>query len=196
MGGIEYLEHYNETTRKGAVHPLWDMDEYLNANAKRRELVDRYSWSIPTERALTVLGDYAPIFEMGAGTGYWAYEMRRRGIQVQAYDKYPPHRTHNHYHDKARRAWTGVLYGRPPKAKRRPRHTLFLSWPPYASPMAYDTLRAYQGDTFIYVGESAWGCTGCNKFHDLLDAAWNEVDSVNLPQWPAVHDALYVYKRK
>ena len=193
---LEYLDAYYQVTRHGTVDPVWDWGGYLEALTKRRDLVDAYSWAVPNEQALELLGDHAPIFEMGAGTGYWAYEMRRRGIPVEAYDKYPPHRRHNHYHDKAKKVWTGVLHGRPPKAKRRPRHTLFLSWPPYASPMAYDTLRAYQGDTLIYIGEGDGGCTGCHQFHRLLDTKWNELEWISLPKWQGLHDDMRIYRRK
>jgi hypothetical protein len=33
-----------------------------------------------------VLAPYAPIVEVGAGSGYWAYELRQAGVEVVATD--------------------------------------------------------------------------------------------------------------
>lgn len=46
----------------------------------------RYAWSVPTETALATLARYAPIIELGAGTGHWAALLRMRGVDVLAYD--------------------------------------------------------------------------------------------------------------
>ena len=40
--------------------------------------------------ALSLLAARAPLVEVGAGTGYWAAALRRRGIDVLAYDLNPP----------------------------------------------------------------------------------------------------------
>jgi hypothetical protein len=37
--------------------------------------------------ALAAIARYAPIVEMGAGTGYWARCLRERGIDAVAYDE-------------------------------------------------------------------------------------------------------------
>ena len=40
--------------------------------------------------ALALLAARAPLVEVGAGTGYWAAALRRRGVDVLAYDLNPP----------------------------------------------------------------------------------------------------------
>src|SRR5215471_9090998 len=52
--------------------------------------VRRYAFAIPTEAALSVLARFAPIIELGAGTGYWAHLLRRRGVDCLAFDAAPP----------------------------------------------------------------------------------------------------------
>ena len=73
---------------------------------------------------------------------------------------------------------------------------LFLCWPPYAAPMAADALAAYDGDTLIYVGEGAEGCTGDDRFREALAANWDEVADHRLVQWFGLHDWITVYRRR
>ena len=51
--------------------------------------------------ALDALAARAPLVEVGAGLGFWAELLRRRGVRVAAYDSHPPSpRSHapNEYH--------------------------------------------------------------------------------------------------
>lgn len=175
-----------------------DTDRYVSRHfqsfIQRPRYVERYAWAVPNEKALQTVAKYGPFIEIGAGTGYWAYLLRRRGVQIRAYDLYPPHREANHYHPD-QKVWTTVYRGGPEKASLYPKRSLLLCWPPYASPMAYDTLQAYDGPTVIYVGE--WeGCTADDSFHEALETEWTRVETVNLPTWPGIRDFLSVWKRK
>ena len=53
-------------------------------------LTDRYTYVVPTSNLLTVLCSRAPIVELGAGTGYWAYLLRQMDVDIIAYDLVPP----------------------------------------------------------------------------------------------------------
>lgn len=157
----------------------------------RDELRKTFGWSIPTPQALNVVARHAPLLDLGAGGGYWTYLLRKRGVDVLAYDARPPDVRKNHW---CRKAWTPVLHGRARKAKQFSERTLFLSWPPYSWPFAYNALSKYRGSTVIYVGE--WrGCTGDDAFHDLLDREWTEVERARIPQWSGLHDELSVHRR-
>ena len=50
-----------------------------------------YSWGIPADEALTVIENVSPagIVEVGAGTGYWAMLLKKRGVDIVAYDRTP-----------------------------------------------------------------------------------------------------------
>jgi hypothetical protein len=156
----------------------------------------KYAWSVPNEEALETIAALGPIIEIGAGTGYWAHLLRSLyKVNVLAYDKYPVSQKPNRYH-KGAKAWTGVLPGRPVKAGKHPDRALMLCWPPYDTPMGYEALKAYKGSTVVYIGESAWGCTGDAAFHRLLDEEWTEQKHVRLPNYGGIHDTLTVYTRK
>lgn len=157
----------------------------------RFELVKQYAFAIPCEEALVALSELGPIIEMGAGTGYWTYLLRKRGVDIQAYDKHVG--DSNHY--KFAKKWTGVLKGRPGKLKKRGNRTLFLCWPDYNTDFASNCLKRYTGETVAYIGEGGYGCTGDEAFHAALNRDWTEVKEVRIPQWEGIHDSLYIYRR-
>lgn len=166
----------------------------------RDALVARYAWAIPDNDALALIARYAPVIEIGAGTGYWALLLRERGVDVLAYDIEPPttdaHANSYHRNELAvGTAWTEVLPGGPDMAAAHPERALFLCWPPYDEPMAAQCVRAYTGDTLIYIGEMAGGCTGDDDFHTLLATEWEERGRRWLPQWRGIHDGLFIYTR-
>jgi protein-L-isoaspartate O-methyltransferase len=50
----------------------------------------KYPCAAFNSAALALLAARAPLVEVGAGTGYWAAALRRRGVDVLAYDLNPP----------------------------------------------------------------------------------------------------------
>jgi len=152
----------------------------------RNLLVEHYAWAVPSQYALReILTHGEKIVEVGAGKGYWAQCLRELGGRVTAYDIDVPEET-----------WGTVLPGDTDSVRAHPDATLFLCWPPYNTSMARDVLRAYTGDTVAYVGEGWHGCTADDEFHDALEYEWEEVDRVDIPTFPHIHDCLYIYKRR
>lgn len=162
---------------------------------RRRELARKYAWAIPDDRAILALARYAPIVEIGAGTGYWASLLRAVGASIIAYDENPPSLASaaNHWHPGAQQ-WTTVLRGDALSAHAHFERTLMLCWPPYDSPMAHDALCSYGGNRVVYIGE--WGgCTADDAFHEELEKHWTEVLSIDIPHWETVHDSMMVFER-
>lgn len=89
-----------------------------------------------------------------------------------------------------------ISQGGPSKILQHQDCALFLCWPPYDEPMAYECLQLYQGSHVIYVGESPGGCNACDNFFRLLDKEWQEVKRVSIPQWQTIHDFLVIYSRR
>lgn len=73
---------------------------------------------------------------------------------------------------------------------------LFMSWPHFKDTVASDTLRGFKGNKMIFVGESRYGCTGDDSFFCMIENGWQQVDSISIPQWPDIHDKIYLYVRK
>lgn len=71
-----------------------------------------------------------------------------------------------------------------------------LCWPSYDDPMGFNTLSTFTGNKLIYIGEGDGGCTGDDKFHDLLREEWKEVKEIDIRQWIGIHDAMFFFERK
>lgn len=141
------------------------------AGLDRGALCRRYSWSIPTPGDIAWIGTVARgrgVVELGAGGGYWAALMRAAGIDTLAYDPYPACRTNGC----AARAHTTVEPGDDSLAARHGDRALFLCWPSHNDAWAARALAAYRGDTLIYAGQDAGGCTADDGFFELLDRGW------------------------
>jgi hypothetical protein len=172
-------------------------DPHISRRTVRDRLVRTYSWAIPDDRAIRTLLDHAPLVEIGAGTGYWAYLIRQCGGDIIAYDIKPlsPGHDNGYFHYEAT-TWTEVLEGDVQVLDGHPDRTLFLCWPPHDTDMALGALCQFRGDTVIYVGEQEGGCTGTDHFFQELEDNWYRDGVVPIPQWDGMHDSLYIYNRK
>lgn len=149
-----------------------------------------FAWSIPSPADLAWILDLLDgrdVVEIGAGAGYWAWQLRQLGVEVAAVDNgswtFP-------------NSWSAVERGGPDHAALYPGRALLLVWPPYGDAMASDALAAYAGDLVIYAGEGDGGCTGDQTFHDQLGAGWTEVGHAphHATFW-SVHCWLTAYRR-
>lgn len=148
-----------------------------------------YSFAVPTAEVIAELAKLGPIVEVGAGAGYWAMLLQQAGADVIAYDRAPQSKQFT-------RRWTEIRRRGPRVAQYHPDRALLLCWPPYNTPMAYEALQAYRGQTVIYVGEGHSGCTGDDRFHELLSAEWERVAEYGIPQWDNMCDDVTVYRRR
>jgi len=173
------------------------INKRTNESIARNDLVHKYAWAIPCKAALEKIKKYSPIIEIGAGSGYWAYLLKEIGVEIVASDINPPKENEevNTWHPN-NKCWTEIIEGGIELIERYPNHTLFLCWPPYNDPLAYNTLKSYKGKYFIFIGESEGGCTGDEKFFKYLEDTFEEIDTVIIPQYDGVHDYLTIYERK
>jgi hypothetical protein len=152
-------------------HDLY-FDELKEINAWVEAYVHKYAWAIPNDDVLLEIAKYSPLIEVGAGTGYWAWLLRQLGVDILAFDKYPPSQnstSKSEFHPDTD-TWTEVLQGDESVLDSIVDRTLFLCWPPSNHPMAFETLSRFRGSTFLFVGED-WPSrtTGNEDFFRLLD---------------------------
>jgi hypothetical protein len=182
------------------------------AREKRYELCWRYCWAVPDPDTLDVVAKWLgpKAIEIGAGTGYWAWQLSERGVDIVAYDAKPPDRVTTNYWCSPRTGRYGELVGElrevffplqkgGPSMLARQAHadrTLFLCWPPYNEDMASLCLEHYQGERLVYLGESAGGCTGDAQFFEALERDWALVETHRPMQWDGIHDWVQVYERR
>jgi hypothetical protein len=210
----------DQLTPDGVENPLWEMIRHIpgapswrgdriepdfvhavmtpeTRQLDRFNLCARFSWSIPSPgdmRWLARLLDGRGVVEIGAGSGYWAWQMVQVGIDVLAYDPNLPgpdnrYVKHELFHP--------VLPGDDRMAAHYPDRALLLCWPPYSDSTAADALRAYGGDLLVYIGEPEGGCTGDDEFHKLLDSEWDEAGASPFHvTWSGIHCYMTAYRRR
>ena len=180
--------------------PLADLrdDRTGYAPMLRDDFVAKFGFGVLTARVIDdlidLIGPDAQILEVGAGSGYLAYELQAAGLDVRATDP--------GYMDAM---WTGLrpneygvvecLTGVEAVEEYGPDYTLMMVWPAMDSWPA-DTLEAYRGGQLILVGEDRDGCTGTDRLFDILEAGWEEVGRIGIPRFPRVFDSLTVWRRR
>lgn len=164
--------------------------QYMKSHGMRTKLVARYAFAVPSPESIKALTEFSDgrICEVGSGTGYWAKLLSEAGADVQAIDDRSSH-FKNHRYDTHFKSVEGSA------EKIEHDRMLFLCWPPM-EPLASNCLDWYLGKRLAYIGEGYGGCTADDDFHDRVVERWKEVAEIDLPQWPGVHDRLYLYERK
>ncbi len=169
-----------------------------------------YAWAIPDPASLAFVAQWLgpQAVEMGAGTGYWAWQLSQLGVDMRCYDQCPPDRNYlNHWHSPMdvqdghfllipRKTYFPVQEGEPEVLAQHRERTLFLCWPPYDDPMGEDALRAYPGKRLVYIGEGGGGCNANDAFFSLLYDEWKRIASHGIVEWQSIHDHITVYERR
>jgi hypothetical protein len=147
---------------------IWSLQADLG-----EELVNRYSWATPDDRALRIIKHFAPIVEVGCGSNaYWCRLMNQSGIDVIGYDKSPEHggQIHQDQTKSSKKGKQGkdsfvVHRGGPEVLAQCTDRTLFLCYPDEdvndnnegdddaAASLGEACLQHYNGDYIIHVGE-------------------------------------------
>ena len=177
-----------------AGYPLVDLGRGIEL---RHRFVRSFGFAIPDEEALLAVARYGPIIEVGAGAGYWAYELEALGVDIIATDIHPPPSSRPPIGTvRFERQWHPVVeMDAATAAKVYPDRTLMLVWPSYAMPWAAEALEVYAGRRVIYVGEVG-GCCADARFDELLEARFEVLAAHRIPTWSGLHDGLSVWRRK
>ncbi|MFJ5532400.1 hypothetical protein [Streptomyces sp. NPDC093261] len=165
--------------------------------ADRRYLATTYTWSIISPgdvawMAKTLEG--RKVVEIGAGSGYWAWQLEQAGTDVAAYDPFPPGEDNGFA--KAG-PYTTVLSDDSSAVKHHQDRALLMVWPPYGGEHARHALSLYEGDLLLYAGEPWGGATADDEFYELLAAEWEQVSaSPKHVSWWGINCELAAYQRK
>jgi hypothetical protein len=195
-----YLRQFLGQEGRGAA-PVGGYEAWLRAPAgpsayeRRRTCVRRYAFGVPNRAALEAIARYSPIVELGAGTGYWAYLLQNREVDIVTYDLAPPGQAENAYKFEPR-TWTQVGLGGVEVLDQYADRALFLCWPGYRDTFADEALARFIGTVLIYVGEGAGGRTANDAFFVRLQRDWARVEQIAIPRWSGAHDSLSIYHRR
>jgi hypothetical protein len=200
------------------INPFWDNIGPLIHSEKGvnlyqaecdRRFCAKYAFAIADPASVAFVAEYLHprAIEIGAGSGYWAWQLSQCEIDIVAYDIAPVDQMWEKSYfspvDKETRtrlgiltrAWYPVQQGGPEMVKEHPDRTLFLCWPVRNTSMASQCLQYYQGQRFVYIGEYRTGTNGDDLFFDMLEQAWQEIARHEIVRWSGAHDAIIVYVR-
>ena len=183
-------------TPQGRCNPYWDIVRWLPVDTSEAESAARvngnwglnndlygcsrdalarvYTFAIPSPRDVEFLVRQLAgraVLELGAGTGYWAWQLAQAGVDVRAVDSGQwiagGYLSPVHYHP--------VHTGSIEQIAQHPHRVLMLCWPDDRKPFAAQALRAYSGNELIYIGENANGCIADEDFYYVLGSDWQLV---------------------
>jgi hypothetical protein len=202
----------DQLTPAGIDNPYWEIVRQLPSvrDARQRSrpdgfarelpvghhlLTKRYAWAIPSPGDIAwlahVLGRRG-LVEIGAGSGYWAWQAQQAGIDVIAYEPTDP--AANTYTDGTE--YLAIQRGGHAAAQHHPDRALLLCWPSHNDPWAANALHAYAGDVLIYIGEDQGGHCADNGFFQLLDQGWTRTgSSTHHITWRHTHSTVTAYNR-
>ena len=171
-------------------------ENQLKNMRERERCTETFSWAIPSDEAILKIREFVgeeTILEIGAGLGYWAKLLQRKGVKLIPTDNKGASWKHN-----ANPSFIDIICKNHTEAiESFPNATvLFLCWPPYANPMATESLKLFRGDKLIYIGETLGGCNATDDFFSALETQWEEINDISIEQWYGIHDRLFLYERK
>ena len=203
----EMLELLDKRTYEEFVNAYQKRYGAIELSQARPFLISYYAWAITHEHAIKIICEQGPITEIGAGGGYWAYRIQEAGGDIQALDAKIPVSERTDIPELARKPFSGMAW----ESERRrfwmpiekcstgatapEDRALMLCWP-NCTPMAYNCIKHYKGDTVIYIGEPIGGNCGDRRFHETLLNYWDLKNQFDIHSFPGMYDDLFIFKRR
>lgn len=220
--------HYVTGGKAESDNPYWDIVGPSVSEREGRRVVDGgqpdgsarlayaqmtlqaiYAYAIPSPETLDWMAAFCAgrqAVELGAGRGYWAAQMARSGISVDAYDSEPPDKVENVSFPRAGEqadVWyrVGDLDEFRWDTADWSERVLFLCWPPgWGNTMASEALAAFEesgGRRLIFMGQPRGGMTGDDAFFDALAAGWElESEDEQFVSWWNLRDVAQGWVRR
>lgn len=163
----------------------------------RHEFTARIGFALPSQEALATIARHSRnIIEVGAGSGFWAHQLRRVGVDVIATDL---HTALNNYRQKIGAHSPVIRMSAIEAIKAYPDRDVLAIWPCYRRnwlEKAIDHMKP--GQLLLYVGEGRGGCTATDGFFRKTShpRVFDTVEEHYLAQWPGIHDNLIVFRKK
>ena len=171
------------------------IDRSSEARLLRKEYGSRFSFAILDGVTVERLSHFGPLLEIGSGKGYWAWELRKAGVDIVATDAMGlgRYRKSGHW----REPWTAI---EPLDARTALRKylgwTLLSVWPDRGRDWPSQMIRLYQGRKVLYVGEGPGGRTGNYEFHKILHEDFVCEGVFPIPNFYGRQDMLWVWERR
>jgi hypothetical protein len=171
------------------------MDSLTSEYMIREKFIQKYGFAILWSGAIEAIRPYAPLLEIGAGSGYWTYELRNYGIDCIATDtmdgKYGffSREDPNDPDRRWKKQYVEIEKLNSVEAVRKyPNRNILTCWPDYDASWAADALDIFTGQTVIYMGEGYGNATADDRFHNLLDSRFGNQVEIPMPHFEYSYD--------
>ena len=185
----EYCDFRNETSR----YKRFKEDTY-----KRINFISDLGWTVPSEEGILKMVAFFKekrVLSIGSGCCLTEWFLKQYGIDIIATDSFTSHGTSV---DKTFMP-VEILSHLDAVAKYNISHdALLLCWPIYSTSMGYETIKAFKGDSLIFIGEAKGGCTGTDDMYAQLARDWKLLSKLYCPRWHttiAREEYIYIYTR-
>ena len=177
-------------------------EEFFGANdphswSARMAAIKEFGFAVLTREVIEVLRSYAPLLEIGAGSGYWAYELNNAEVPCVATDPEP----YSCVRTDLEALWLPVVRLSADEAIKRygAGRALLAVWPSYNQDWcaaALEQHHAADGQWAIIAHEGVGNCIGNDRMFDVLARDWVSHRIVELPQWSGIRDYLEIFRRR
>jgi hypothetical protein len=165
----------------------------LAANGKQRlNFILKYGWCIPDMSLINQLVEIMrnkTVLSVGSGNAFIEYLLKERGVSIKATDINP--RCGEGSKDYMEVEQLDALAA----VRKYDTDILLMVWPS-SGKMAFDALNEFEGNKFIYIGESRYENNDYRDFYQLLNRDWVAKDlHVPMRQWYGIQDFMLVFER-
>lgn len=170
--------------------------DYLERSVKtRHDFIKEFGFCIPCSEALDACAIYAPLVEVGAGSGYWTKLLQNRNVDCIATDPAILYPTKQYPVPNGKFVPTLPLHGKTAARRFRDRNVLMV-WPSYGGTWARQCLKAMSiGRSILAVTEGASGCCAEDGFFEVLDQCFVSEGEVELPVFWGLHDRMEIWRK-
>ena len=160
---------------------------------KRDKFRSGISWHIPNQGLIDLIVENSPIVSVGSGFGYSEKLASDQGADIIATDLEPTEK--NHWCSEGKYYIDVEKITAPDAVKKYSGRNVFMAWPPYDNPMAYEVVKNMEvGRKLVFVGEGYGGCTGDDNFFQYLETNFEEIDiDFTIPRWSGIYDGVRYY---
>lgn len=185
---LSFEEEMEEYRQNEHLPPAEQCNHIIRRAKARDEMIKLYAWAVPTPEVIAYIRSFLEqgIYEIGAGSGYWARMITDswHDLNYYAFDNYSSHGFTHRYYDVSEDPLLSIESYR----------SLFLCWPKYKDPFAFEAVRDLKPRHVFYVGEPD-GCTADDNFSNIMEELYDEVENTpDVERHQHLHDHFYHYK--
>jgi hypothetical protein len=180
----------------------WEADPMIRNYRTREKFINRYGFAVLYRAAIEAMRPYAPLLEIGAGSGYWTYELRKYGVDCIATDTMDgQYGFFEENGEVTSRRWTHhythiEILNSVEAVRKYPNRNILTVWPDYGAPWAADALDIFTGQVVIYMGEGHGNATADDRFHELLDERFGDQGAIPMPHFEYSYDRQLLICKK